>query len=66
MESELNKGGGIHQKKWIVEDGNIITSQGPATALPFAIKIVEKLTNKKTAEILKEKTLANLVLKNNY
>jgi len=66
MESELKKGGGIHQEKWIVEDGNIITSQGPATALPFAIKIVEKLTNKETAEILKEKTLANLVLKNNY
>ena len=66
MESELEKGGGIPQDKWIVEDGKIITSQGPATALPFAIKIVEKLTNKETSQILKEKTLANLVLKNNY
>ena len=66
MESELKKGGGIPQKDWIVEDGNIITSQGPATALPFAIKIVEKLINKETANVLKEETLANLVLKNNY
>ena len=64
MENELIKGGGIPQKDWIVEDENIITSQGPATALPFAIRLVEKLTNKETAKILKEKTLTNLVLKN--
>ena len=64
MENELEKGGGIPQKSWIVEDENIITSQGPATALPFAIKLVEKLANKETAKILKEKTLTNLVLKN--
>ena len=64
MENELEKGGGIPQKSWIVEDENIITSQGPATALPFAIRLVEKLTNKETAKILKEKTLTNLVLKN--
>ncbi len=63
MEIELEKGGGIPREKWIVEDENIITSQGPATALPFAIKLVEKLTGKQMAEELRERTLAKLVLK---
>lgn len=34
----------------MVEDGNIITSRGPATAACFAFKIVEKLKGKDTAE----------------
>lgn len=63
METELEKGGGVPKKKWIVEDGNIITSQGPATALPFAIKLVEKLAGPQIAEQLKKKTLTELVLK---
>jgi 4-methyl-5(b-hydroxyethyl)-thiazole monophosphate biosynthesis len=62
MEIELEKAGGIPQKNWVVEDENIITSQGPATALPFAIKLAEKLVNKKTAERVKERTLTKLVL----
>ncbi|MCW3997755.1 MAG: DJ-1/PfpI family protein [Candidatus Bathyarchaeota archaeon] len=63
MEIELEKGGGIPQNKWVVEDGNIITSQGPATAILFALKLAEKLANSKTAEQVKERTLAMLVLK---
>jgi ABC-2 type transport system ATP-binding protein len=63
MEIELKKGGGIPQNKWIVEGGNIITSQGPATALTFAIKLVEKLSGTQMAEQLREKTLTKLVLK---
>ncbi len=63
MEFELEKGGGKPRKDLVVEDGNIITSQGPATALLFAIKIAERLMNKKTADIVREKTLTNLVMK---
>lgn len=61
MENEL--GEGISQNKLIVEDENIITSQGPASALPFSIMLVEKLAGKQIAEEIRQRTLANLVLK---
>ena len=63
MEAELEKGGGKPQKDLVVEDGNIITSQGPATALMFALKVAERLVDKRTVEVVREKTLANLVTK---
>lgn len=65
MEIELKKGGGIPQNNWVVVDGNIIISQGPATALLFSILLVEKLTSVKMEEQLREKTLTKLVLKQN-
>lgn len=34
----------------VVVDNNCITSQGPATAIPFALKLVELLIDAKTAE----------------
>jgi len=39
----------------VVVDGNIITSQGPGTAIEFALKIVEKLLGKNKAFQLKQK-----------
>jgi 4-methyl-5(b-hydroxyethyl)-thiazole monophosphate biosynthesis len=63
MEVELEKGGGKPRKDLVVEDGNIITSQGPATALLFALRIAERLVDKKTVDTVREKTLANLVVK---
>ena len=62
MESELRKGGGKPSKDLVVEDGNIITSQGPATALLFAFRIAERLVDKKTVDVVWEKTLSNVVL----
>ena len=38
----------------VVEDGNIITSRGAGTALPFALKLVECLCGKETAQKLAE------------
>jgi 4-methyl-5(b-hydroxyethyl)-thiazole monophosphate biosynthesis len=38
----------------VVVDGNIITSQGPGTAIQFALKIVEKLMGQAKAERLKK------------
>jgi 4-methyl-5(b-hydroxyethyl)-thiazole monophosphate biosynthesis len=63
MEAELEKGGGKPRKDLVVEDGNIITSQGPATALLFALKVAERLVGKRTADVVREKTLTNLVVK---
>ncbi len=37
----------------VIVDGNIITSQGPGTAMEFALKIVEKLLDHGTVERLK-------------
>ena len=39
----------------VVVDDNIITSQGPGTAIEFALKIVEKLVGKQKALELKQK-----------
>jgi len=34
----------------VVVDRNLVTSQGPGTAIPFALKLIELLENKQTAE----------------
>ncbi len=43
----------------VVVDGNIITSQGPATAMEFSFAIVEKLIGKDTVKKLRKHTLAD-------
>ena len=44
----------------IVVDGKIITSQGPGTAMEFAIKLVEVLAGKGKAEEVTKRVLARL------
>lgn len=61
MEEELEKGQGKVKKELVVVDKNIITSQGPATALLFAIKIVEKILGKEVAESIRKKALVHLI-----
>jgi protein deglycase len=34
----------------VVIDGNLITSQGPGTAMAFALQLVETLTDKETRD----------------
>jgi protein deglycase len=41
----------------VVEDGNIITSRGPATAMAFALKLVERLSGAEVANKTAEKLL---------
>ncbi|WBW96183.1 DJ-1 family glyoxalase III [Oceanirhabdus sp. W0125-5] len=45
----------------VVEDGNIVTSRGPATAIYFALKLVEKLQGKEKAEELKKGMMLEFV-----
>jgi 4-methyl-5(b-hydroxyethyl)-thiazole monophosphate biosynthesis len=61
MDDELEAGGGKPKHGIVVVDGNIITSRGPATALPFALKLAEKLAGKQAAEAVGKKTLANIL-----
>lgn len=41
----------------VVEDGNIVTSRGPATAMAFALKLVERLSGHEVAQKTGEKML---------
>ena len=61
MENELENGGGKPKQEMVVVDGNIITSRGPATALPFALKLAEKLAGKQVTEAVSKKTMANIL-----
>lgn len=58
-ENEL--GNCIYLEETAVIDNNVITSRGPATALYFALKLVEKLKGMETVEKLKEGMLLNFV-----
>ncbi|HLE07082.1 MAG TPA: DJ-1 family glyoxalase III [archaeon] len=42
----------------VVVDGNIITSQGPGTAVEFALKIVEQLSGRMTADKIRQHIVA--------
>lgn len=42
--------GALPQDEIVVQDDKIITSMGPATAMPFALKLIEVLKGKETAE----------------
>jgi 4-methyl-5(b-hydroxyethyl)-thiazole monophosphate biosynthesis len=44
-------------KDEVVQEGNIITSRGPGTALAFALKIAENLAGKAKADMLAEQVL---------
>jgi 4-methyl-5(b-hydroxyethyl)-thiazole monophosphate biosynthesis len=50
MEREIPRPKG----KRVIQDDNIITSQGPGTAMEFALKIVETVAGKDKARALKE------------
>jgi 4-methyl-5(b-hydroxyethyl)-thiazole monophosphate biosynthesis len=46
-------------KAMVVEDGNVMTSRGPATAICFALKIVKKLKGDEFYEMLHGGLLAS-------
>ncbi len=50
---EINHAGYRDDLK-VVEDGNIITSQGPGTAVCFALAIVKKLVDEETMQNVKD------------
>ncbi len=50
---------GYQNDKMVVEDGNILTSRGPATAICFGLEIVKKLTGTEKYVALKNGLLAS-------
>ncbi|MDP4144780.1 MAG: DJ-1/PfpI family protein [Bacillota bacterium] len=53
-----------YSEELVVQDGNLLTSRGPATALYFAYKLVENIKGQEEAANLREGMLVNL-LENN-
>ncbi len=47
----------VHSKERVVVDGNIITSQGPGTALEFALAITVRLVGQEIADTVRNKML---------
>lgn len=57
----LENAGAIYKEDIIVIDGNLITSRGPATAIPFAYKLVEILKNENLSKEVASGMLWDLV-----
>jgi len=62
MEDEIREGGAIVDNSLVVQDGNIITSRGPATAMLFALKLAEILAGEDVAEEVRKKLLFDMLL----
>ena len=59
MENELKNA--VYVDKPVVVDGNILTSQGPGTAMEFALELLKRLTGEKKAQEIQEKLLYRAV-----
>jgi 4-methyl-5(b-hydroxyethyl)-thiazole monophosphate biosynthesis len=58
VEEEIREEGYMGDKAMVVEDENVMTSRGPATALCFGLRIVKKLRGEESYKSLKEGLLA--------
>ncbi len=47
----------VYQEEIVVEDGNVLTSRGPGTALCFGLAIVERLVGREKAQTIQESML---------
>jgi len=47
----------VHLQDRVVKDGNIITSQGPGSALEFSLAIVRELVSSEMADLVRDKML---------
>ena len=59
VEEHLRVDGYQGDKAMVVEDANVMTSRGPATAICFALEIVKKLKGQEMYEMLKGGLLAS-------
>jgi len=59
VEEQIDKDGYMGDSSMVVEDQNVMTSRGPATALCFSLEIVKKLQGEESYKALKEGLLAS-------
>jgi 4-methyl-5(b-hydroxyethyl)-thiazole monophosphate biosynthesis len=55
MENELGKAN--YRKEKVVQDGQFITSMGPGTAIPFALKLIEVIAGKGVSDKINDSIL---------
>jgi 4-methyl-5(b-hydroxyethyl)-thiazole monophosphate biosynthesis len=53
-------GSAVYEEKTVVEDGNVLTSRGPGTALCFGLAIVERLAGKERLNRLRKPCLSGI------
>mgnify|MGYP000310909354 CR=1 FL=1 len=58
MEEQIREDGYMGDKAMVVEDGNVMTSRGPATAICFGLQIVRKLKGEQKYSEVKSALLA--------
>ncbi|QOP41511.1 DJ-1 family glyoxalase III [Sulfurimonas marina] len=58
VEEQIRTEGYQGERTMVVEDANVLTSRGPATAICFALEIVKKLKGEEKYEMLKGGLLA--------
>ena len=58
VEEQIDAEGYQGDKSMVVEDGNVMTSRGPGTAMCFALEIVKKLQGEETYNMVKDGVLA--------
>ena len=59
FEEYIREDGYMGDKAMVIEDENIMTSRGPATAMYFALEIVKKLSGEETSLMIKGGLLAD-------
>lgn len=59
VEEEIQRDGYQGESAMVIEDANIMTSRGPATAICFALSIVKKLKGEEIYKAVKSGTLAS-------
>lgn len=59
FEEQIRAEGYMGDKEMVVEDENVMTSRGPATAICFALQIVKKLKGEEAYTAVKEGMLVN-------
>ncbi|MBU0720494.1 DJ-1/PfpI family protein [bacterium] len=59
VEEQIREEGYQGDKAMVIEDGNVMTSRGPSTAICFALQIVKKLKGEETYKMLKSGLLAD-------